>query len=230
MAIGRLTPPYLPRRPRPLLLAAEPSSPSGLIHGAGATQPRQRRCGPCSLPWRSLLGAIVIALSTTPGAYAQKPTEYQVEATYLYNFSQFVQWPAQAAPKSNSFDICVLGQDPFGPTLNKILADETIAGKRVVAKRVPTPQEAVTCRVLYISSSESSRVTEILTALEGASVLTVSDLPQFTERGGMLQFLLTEDRVRFEVNLAAAKRAGLSLSSELLKVAVNVTTTLPPGD
>jgi uncharacterized protein DUF4154 len=172
-----------------------------------------------------------VPLLTVSGARAQeKPTQYQVEATYLYNFSQFVAWPAAAATAANSFNICVLGQDPFGPALANIVADETVAGKSVAAKRVPTPQEAVNCRVLFISSSESGRLKEILTILGGASVLTVSDLPEFTRRGGMVQFLLIEDRVRFEVNLAAAERARLTLSSELLKVATTIRRTIPAGD
>ncbi len=160
-----------------------------------------------------------------------KPTEYEVKATYLYNFSRFVEWPAKVArAQGDSFAICVLGQDPFGPALNAILADETVAGKSVVAKAIPAPQEAENCRVLFISSSEGSRLKQILAALGDASVLTVSDLPDFTRRGGMVQFVLEGNRVRFEVNLATAKRAGLTLSSELLKVATNVRRTAQPGD
>jgi hypothetical protein len=184
----------------------------------------------CCWLGRILLCGAAIALYSPSGVHAQEPTEYQVKATYLYNFSQFVQWPPHSTPASNSFDICVLGQDPFGSALNTVLANETIAGKRAAVKRIPTPQDAVNCRVLFISSSESGRVKEILTTLGSASILTVSDLPQFVERGGMLQFLLMDDRVRFEVNLVAAERAGLSLSSELLKVAINVRRTNPPGD
>ncbi len=172
--------------------------------------------------------AMLFAMSIAQGQ--PKPTEYQVEATYLYNFGQFVKWPADTAATPNSFDICVLGQDPFGPVLNTILADETIAGKSVVARRILTPQEGLNCHVLFISSSESSRLKNILTTLGGASVLTVSDLPQFTQRGGMVQFILQQDRVRFEVNLAATESARLTLSSELLKVATNVRRTAPRGD
>lgn len=174
---------------------------------------------------------LAVPLFTAAGIRGQsRPTQYQVEATYLYNFSQFVAWPASQSAAGNSFNICVLGQDPFGPALETILGDETVAGKSVVVKRIPTPQEGVNCRVLFISSSEHGRLKEILTTLGGASVLTVSDLPEFTQRGGMIQFLLVEDRVRFEVNLAAAERARLTLSSELLKVATNVRRTLPLGD
>ncbi|MFZ0318004.1 MAG: YfiR family protein, partial [Candidatus Sulfotelmatobacter sp.] len=117
----------------------------------------------CCLLGRILLWATAIALYSPSGVHAQEPTEYQVKATYLYNFSQFVQWPTHSIPGSNSFDICVLGQDPFGSALNAILANETIAGKRVAAKSIPTPQDALNCRVLFISSSESGRVKEILT-------------------------------------------------------------------
>src|SRR5882762_11395528 len=86
------------------------------------------------------------------GLSAQKsrPQEYEVKATYLYNFARFVEWPATAAAaKANSFAICVLGQDPFGPALDVIVAGETIDGKAVSAKRIMKPQDAVSCRVLY---------------------------------------------------------------------------------
>jgi len=176
------------------------------------------------LRWITAL-AVVAALFGTPSMQGQhaKPTEYEVKATYLYNFGKFVEWPAKDThAEADSFPICVLGQDPFGPALNSILADATIGGKSVVAKRILTPQDAANCRVLFISSSEEPRVKQILAALRGASVLTVSDLPQFTQSGGMVQFFLEGNRVRFDVNLTTAEQVGLTLSSELLKVANNV--------
>jgi hypothetical protein len=124
----------------------------------------------------------------------------------------------------------VLGQDPFGPALDAVLAGETINGKAVLARRVLKPQDAVSCRVLYISSSEDSRLKEVLTALDKAGVLTVSDMPQFAQHGGMIQFVLDGNKIRFEVNLASAEDAGLSLSSELLKVAITVRRNSQPGD
>jgi hypothetical protein len=188
--------------------------------------PQHTRLWPERMGWLCRL-MMAVALFIVLSAHGQqRPTRYQVEATYLYNFSQFVAWPSTA---SNSFNICVLGQDPFGPALANILDDETVAGKTVAAKRIPSAEQAVSCRVLFISTSESGRLKEILAALGGASVLTVSDLPEFTQSGGMVQFLLVEDRVRFEVNLAAAERAGLTLSSELLKVATTVRRTVPVG-
>jgi hypothetical protein len=189
-----------------------------------------------SCPILRRLHAIVVImwlLIGLPGMQAQnaKPSEYDVKAAYLFNFSRFVEWPAKTAETANdSFAICVLGRDPFGTALNTTVARETVAGKNVVAKQILSPQDADHCRVLFISSSEDRRLKQILDVLGTASILTVSDLPRFTERGGMVQFVLAENRVRFEVNSAITERAGLTLSSELLKVAVNVRRSVPLGE
>jgi hypothetical protein len=163
-------------------------------------------------------------------AQGAKPKEYEVKATYLYNFARFVDWPASATLKDDPFAICVLGQDPFGPALDAVLAGETIDGKAVVAKRIARPQEAASCRVLYISSSEDRRIKVILATLDKMDVLTVSDIPEFSRHGGMIEFVLDGNKIRFEVNLASAEGAGLSLSSELLKVATIVRRNSQPGD
>jgi hypothetical protein len=177
--------------------------------------------------------AVAWAVAGLPSAQGQhaKPTEYEVKATYLYNFSRLVEWPAEGPQaRGDSFAICVLGEDPFGGALKTTVAQETVAGKSVVMKQVPAARDAVSCGVLFISSSEDKRLKEILSSLGTASVLTVSDLPKFTQRGGMVQFVLEDNKVRFEVNSAIAQRAGLTLSSELLKVAVNVRRSVPSGD
>jgi YfiR/HmsC-like len=165
--------------------------------------------------------------------HAQQPkaSEYEVKATYLYNFGRFVQWtPGAVAAQSDSFPICVIGQDPFGAALDTILSGESIDGKAVVAKRVSKPQDALSCRVLYISVSEDSRLKDLLAGLDKAGVLTVSDIPQFSQRGGMIQFVMVGNKIRFEVNLTSAQDAGLTLSSDLLKVAVAVRKSPQPGD
>src|SRR5665213_1283638 len=164
-------------------------------------------------------------LCSLPTVRAQRstPNEYEVKAAYLYNFSKFVNWPATSvAIKDDSFAICVLGQDPFGPTLDAALAKQSIDGKSVVARRITKPQEALSCRILFIGSSEGRQLNGIFAALDGAGILTVSDMPQFSQRGGMIEFTLEGNKVRFEVNLTTAEDAGLTLSSELLKVAASV--------
>lgn len=183
-----------------------------------------------------LFGAAMVAISglpfaiASPGGERPKPTESQVQVAYLYNFGKFVQWPPNASEsKSDYFNICVYGQDPFGATLYATVADGIIDGKRVVAKRIADAHEAVGCQILFISSSEDKRLEEILDSLNKAAVLTVSDMPRFSQRGGMIQFILEGKRVRFEVDLTAAQKAGLTLSSELLKVAAAVKTNPSPG-
>jgi len=174
-------------------------------------------------PFAATVFAVVLACARTLPAQTPKITEYQVKAAYLVNFGRFVEWPARLAPASSDlFNICVLGQDSFGADLDSAVAGETIGRAHMLAKRISRPQEAADCRVLFITASEAGQWKEILAALGKLSILTVSDMPQFAQHGGMIQFLRDGNRVRFDINLAATQRAGLNLSSELLKVAVTV--------
>jgi len=176
---------------------------------------------------------LLLALLHIPVLQAQQPrvSEYHLKAVYLYNFGRFVQWPPNAtAAKGDSFSICVLGQDPFGPSLDSTIAGETLDGKPLAVKRISTLRDAAERRILFISSTEEKHLKEILTALDDSGVLTVSDMPGFTRRGGMIQFVLEGDKVRFEINLASAESARLVLSSELLKVAASVKRNSGSGD
>jgi len=168
--------------------------------------------------WAILSTALAFAL-WLPAQSAPKPTEYQVKAAYISNFGRFVGWPG-TAPASDSFNVCVLGQDPFGPALDMAIAGESIGHAPMAARRITDVEEAANCRIVFISGSEDFKT--VLPALGKTAVLTVSDAPEFVKGGGMIQFVLDGNRVRFEINLGAAKRVGLSLSSELLKVAMAV--------
>jgi hypothetical protein len=207
-----------------------------LVHSKNAFHRPSRGRQACShrVDRLALTAAVMVwVLTGVPGAHSQqaKPNEYQVKAAYLYNFGRFIQWPGGATTaKGEPFTICVLGRDPFGAMLNAVLADETINGRSVVAKRIPAPEDAVDCRILFISSSEVSQLKHILAALDSAKTLTVSDMPQFSRRGGMVQFILEGNYVRFEVNLTPAEHAGLTLSSDLLKLATSVRHDNPQGD
>jgi hypothetical protein len=172
------------------------------------------------------------ALFFVPCLQAQKskPTDSQVKAVYLINFARFVGWPDKLGMQRESFTICVFGPDPFGRTLDTMLAGEKIGGRSVVAKRISTAQDSFDCRILFMSSAETGSINRVVEAANKQGVLTVSDMPNFATRGGMIQFVTEEKRVRFEVNLTAAQRAGLTLSSELLKVASLVRTNETAGD
>jgi hypothetical protein len=178
-----------------------------------------------------LLLALALALLCAADLAAQqsKPGEYQVKAVYLYNFGKFVQWPGRTDTHAGekTFAICVLGRDPFGATLDEIIQGESVEGRSIVAKRLDRVENGEDCRILYISDSEKDRLEKILDSLKAKPILTVSDLPNFSEQGGMIQFVLEGDKVRFEVNLGAVEKAKLSLSSQLLKVAVAVRPGQP---
>ena len=183
------------------------------------------------LQFRTVLIAWAFFTATGSPAQQPKPSEYQVKAAYLYNFGRFVKWPAGiAAGKGDSFPVCVLGRDPFGPILDSTLAGEALEGKPVAIRRIAREQDAADCRILFVSSTEEHHLKEILAAIDQAGVLTVSDIPGFSRRGGMIQFVMEGDRVRFEINLATAESARLVLSSELLKVAAAVRRNARSGD
>jgi hypothetical protein len=165
----------------------------------------------------------LIAQDPKPAAYP----EYQVKAAYLTGLGRYVEkWSTRANPSPDEpFDLCVLGQDPFGTLLDEAVRGEKIGGAPLEAKRIARPQDALVCRVLFIGSTEESQLNAVLAAIGTAPVLTVADLPDFVKRGGMIQFVLDGNHVHFEINIAAAQRAGLKLSSELLKVARAVRRT-----
>ncbi len=181
---------------------------------------------------RRILLAVLLAicLRAEPRGFAQDrphPTEYQLKAQYLTDFGRFVKkWGNRPAPGGDeSFAICVLGQDPFGQSLDNAVRGENIGGSPLVVRRIAQPLDATGCRILFISSSESGQLPAILAAIGTAPVLTVSDIPDFVRQGGIIEFVPDGNRVKFEINLGMAQRMGLSLSSDLLKVARIVRRT-----
>ena len=153
-------------------------------------------------------------------AQAAAPTQDEVEAAYLYNFAKFVTWPATT--KSDVLNVCILGKDPFGNTLDQIVAGETIDNRHLAVLRLANEHLVQPCAILFIGESESSHLERDLAAVAQLPILTVSDIPGFMKNGGTIQFVLQENRVRFEVNLNAARKCGIVLSSQLLKVATRV--------
>ena len=178
-----------------------------------------------------VLSAAGIIISQVPAiAQTAKPTEYDVEAAYLCQFPKFAHWPAPDSRTGKTFQICVIGQNPFGHVLEDDAKGEQIQGLPLEVKAVATVREAGDCRILFIGSSATGEVASVLAAVRGAPVLTVSDMPDFTSRGGVIQFVLIDSRVRFRINLGNAERAGIMLSSQLLRVAVSIERDRRPGD
>lgn len=180
----------------------------------------------CQLNRMALLGLAGVAVWAGARGNplpATAHSEYEVKAAYLFNFGRFVEWPRDTpAGRANEFTICVLGRDPFGAALDATVAGENIDGKSVIVRRISKAADAADCHVLFISSSEDRQLHQILSALGKLSILTVSDAAHFLQQGGMVEFILVDQRIRFAVNLAAAQEARLNLSSELLKVAAEI--------
>jgi hypothetical protein len=172
-------------------------------------------------PWTGLLvGLHLIAWASSqaqaPGWSAQ---EYQVKAAFLYNFAKFVDWPPAGPGAKDPLVIVVFGQDPFGPALENTVWGKSINNRPVAVRRASRVEQVMPCHVLFISREERRRTPEVLEAVESAGVLTVSEADGFLDQGGAVQLLTDGNRVRFEINLGAARRSGLNVSSKLLSLA-----------
>lgn len=166
--------------------------------------------------------ALFLPIATECAQAQEHPTEAQVKAAYLYNFGKFVRW--QTPGGGETFDICVLGKDPFHGALSSTVAGERIDGKNIVARDI-VAVESSRCQIVFISTSEQAKLGPLLAAARRMNTLTVSDMPEFAEHGGMIGLVNVEGKIRFEVNVGAVNDAGINVSSELLKVAVKVIGT-----
>ena len=151
------------------------------------------------------------------------PGEYEVKAAFLYNFAKFVEWPQGAFADADSpLIIGVLGDDPFGEVLDRTVAGKLVQGRPLRVQRWKRLVEMRNCHILFISTSEQGSMLSILDKIRPTPVLTVSDSGDFDERGGIVGFIMVDNKVRFEINNRRAQDAGLKISSRLLMLAVSV--------
>lgn len=151
---------------------------------------------------------------------AMTPTEYQVKAAFLFNFSHFVSWPAtDFAAADAPLVIAVIGQDPFGASLDAVVQGERVGGRPLVVRRFQDLAQVPDCQILFIGRSEAARLKDIVQASRGHGVLTVSDIDDATARGVMIGLVSQQDHIRLKINIDAARSAGLKLSSQLLRPA-----------
>jgi len=157
------------------------------------------------------------ALTAEAGRYS----EPAVKAVFLYRFTGFVDWPA-AAMRGSEFEIGVLGADAVAEALARVLLEHRVKGLPARVRRIRDAREIGHAQLLYVGPDASAQVPAIVQATRDAPVLVVSDTSDGLEQGSAINFLLLDQRVRFEVSLPAANRAGLHISSELLAVALRV--------
>jgi hypothetical protein len=157
----------------------------------------------------------------TPQVASAASSEYQVKAAFLYNFMKFVDWPSDGLNSPTTICLGVLGKDPFDDALDAIKG-KAAKGRKVVVVRFRSVDEVKGCDLLFICASEKGRLPHILRSIHNARMLTVADQDGFCEAGGMINLVFVKNRVGFEVNVQAANRARLHISSQLLKLATNV--------
>jgi hypothetical protein len=172
--------------------------------------------------WLSSLCLLVIAWMIFAFNVQKQPLsdEYKIKAVFLYNFAQFVEWPDKAFSSGEpGLVIGVLGDDPFGPYLDETVRGEKVNEKPLIINRYQKVSDIGTCHILFVSQSTKEKQEEIVSQLKGKTVLTVSDAPNFTRRGGMIRFVNEENKIKIRINLEAAKAEGLIISSKLLRIA-----------
>jgi len=152
---------------------------------------------------------------------AQSVDEYQVKAAFLYNFAKFVEWPPHKGP-DDSFVICVLGRSPFGPLLEQAVRGKQIEGRALIVREISEVRDASGCQILYVPASENKRIPAILDKLKTDAVLTVGETQTFAADGGVINLKVEGGKVHLEVNMCAAERVKLHISSKLLSLATIV--------
>lgn len=170
----------------------------------------------------ALLGVLLcVGIGSWSPVRAAATGEYQVKAAFLYNFLKFVDWPADAISSPSTICIGVIGRNPFEGALDT-LKGKSAKGRRVVVSHFRSIDEVKGCDLLYVGASEKPRLSQILRQAHNFHMLTVSDQDGFCEAGGMINLIFIKNRVGFDINVAAASRARLKISSQLLKLAHDV--------
>lgn len=170
--------------------------------------------------WRPLLclwlGAVAAGFATAQ----DRAGEAGVKAGFIYNFAVYVDWPA--ADEGRKLHICALASRPLDGQLS-LLQDRVVRGATIDVRSNVPEAELRQCQVVFFAyDTTEAALAAALKRLEGAPVLTIGDVPNFAQRGGMLELYRTETRLRFDINLASAQRAGLKVSSQLSKLAGRV--------
>lgn len=182
--------------------------------------------GPRTICKSAIVIASLLFVSLGPAARAQaadspQSAENLIEAGFIYNFAKLMEWPAATFPQTSSpITIGILGEtDPFRGTLDQVLRGKQVNGRDFVVKHLKWKDDLKGCNILFVSSSEKAHFDDLLHVIHGLPILTIGDTPGFAERGGVINFVVEGNRVRFEINVDAAKQANITISSRLLALA-----------
>ncbi len=151
--------------------------------------------------------------------------EHQLKAAFIYNFTKFVEWPPKNFPDPNSpIVIGVVGKCPVYDEITRVVKDRKLNGREFAVRIIDTPEAARSVNLLFFCASEDGRLAEFLSAPLGANILTVGESEQFARQGGVINFLMEGYKIRFDIDMLGAERAGLKVSAQLQKLARTVRT------
>lgn len=178
---------------------------------------------------RSCLIILAMGSSSVASAGQPPPGEYDVKAAFVYNFLKFIDWPSRDTGDTASIRICIAGDLPGSGPLDRLDGQEVI-GKELVVSHLARITDVAQCQVLFIASSEARQLSTIMAAVKGSAILTIGDAEGFARRGVIINFIIQNKKVRFEINAEAARQAGLKISSKLMKLSSTVYGAAPAGD
>lgn len=163
----------------------------------------------------------VTLLQGSQHALAQTPSrEYQLKAVFLFNFTQFVNWPATDFENDQSpLVIGVMGDNPFGNYLSLTVAGEKINGHPLAVQHYKSEEEIKSCHILFVNFNETKKLEQVLGSVEGKNTLTVGDDPDFLKQGGMIKFVMNNNKIKLQINMEACKESKMVISSKLLRLA-----------
>lgn len=169
----------------------------------------------------SIVLMVLIGLTGQPcPSWTEMPHEYQIKGAFLFKFARYVEWPATAFKgKEDPIVIGILGEDPFGSTFDQMVRGKTAQSRRLKVVRFEKAGDLAFCHILFISSSASRRLEQILKRLEGKNILTVGEMKLFCQDGGMIQLVVEEEMLQLRIRPKSVKKAGLKISSKLMNLA-----------
>jgi len=173
------------------------------------------------VPWLVFLIAFLFAGLIGRAQPAQD--EYRVKAAFIFHFAQLTDWPADTLPGvDNSLFLCTLGEDPFRGALESTVEGKTVGTRVLRIRHLKRAEDIPGCGILFLGKAQSAHIPTVLTELHKAPILTVGETPGFLGAGGMICFRSENDRIRFDINLDAARVASLKVGSRLLMMAQSV--------
>jgi len=170
------------------------------------------------LNFRSYVFLILVSMSWCGSVQADLSREYQLKAAYLLNFARFIYWPEPVISTTESFNICVIGDNPFADSLDR-LSDKKIKNKSIKVKYSSEYNPKDNCRIVYISKNKEDVFKEVIKKLNNNTVLTVSDVEGFSQQGGMIGFVRIKNKIKFEINIDQSIKSNIKYRSQLLEVA-----------